>query len=127
MSSLVRYRFKNAVAEDSVAFDGAVIQIGDVKRLIAVKRGLGADGAAELTLFDPASGEEHTDDAKVIPRNSLVLVKRAPVAKFKPLQSAAGGDPLPGASVRPALLCQLLLLMWRLRGLEAGEFADTAR
>lgn len=43
------------------------------------------------------------------------------------LQSAAGGDPLPGAIVRPALLCQLLLLMWRLRGLEAGEFADTAR
>lgn len=43
------------------------------------------------------------------------------------LQSAAGGDPLPGAIVRPALLCQLLLLMWRLRRLEAGEFADTAR
>lgn len=42
-------------------------------------------------------------------------------------QSAAGGDPLPGAIVRPALLCQLLLLMWRLRRLEAGEFADTAR
>lgn len=104
MSSLVRYRFKNAVAEDSVAFDGAVIQIGDVKRLIAVKRGLGADGAAELTLFDPASGEEHADDAKVIPRNSLVLVKRAPVAKFKPLQSAAGGAaaPLPAPAAAAA-------------------------
>lgn len=104
MSSLVRYRFKNAVAEDSVAFDGAVIQIGDVKRLIAVKRGLGADGAAELTLYDPASGEEHSDDAKVLPRNSLVLVKRAPVAKFKPLQSAAGGAaaPLPASAAGAA-------------------------
>lgn len=89
MTSQVRYRFKNAVAEDSVSFDGAVIQIGDVKRLIAVKRGLGAEGAAELTLLDPSSNEEHTDDGKAIPRNTLVLVKRAPAAKFKPLHSAA--------------------------------------
>ena len=91
MSSQVRYRFKNAVAEDSVQFDGAVIQIGDVKRLIATKRGLGPDGAAELTLFDSSTGEEHGDDSRVIPRNTLVLVKRAPAAKFKPLSSAAGG------------------------------------
>lgn len=91
MSSQVRYRFKNAVAEDSVAFDGAVIQIGDVKRLIALKRGLGVEGAAELTLFDSSTGEEHTDDSKVVPRNTLVLVKRAPAARFKPLSSAAGG------------------------------------
>lgn len=91
MSSQVRYRFKNAVAEDSVAFEGAVITIGDVKRLIAAKRGLGPEGAAELTLFDPQSGEEHDDDARVIPRNSLVLVKRAPSARFKPLQSGTGG------------------------------------
>lgn len=101
MSSQVRYRFKNAVAEDSIAFDGAVIQIGDVKRLIAVKRGLGPEGAAELTLFDPASGEEHADEARVIPRNSLVLVKRAPAAKFKPLQSAAGGTVAPPLPVVP--------------------------
>ena len=91
MSSSVRYRFKNAVSEDTVSFDGAVIQIGDVKRLIALKRGLGAEGAAELTLFDPSTNEEYADDSKVIPRNSLVLVKRTPATKFKPLQSAAGG------------------------------------
>lgn len=91
MSSQVRYRFKNAVAEDVVTFDGAVIQIGEVKRLIALKRGLGADGAAELTLFDATSGEEQADESKVIPRNTLVLVKRSPAAKFKPLQSSAGG------------------------------------
>lgn len=94
MSSQVRYRFKNAVAEDVVSFDGAVIQIGDVKRLIALKRGLGAEGAAELTLFDSSTNEEHSDDSKVIPRNTLVLVKRAPANKFKPLQSAAGNAPV---------------------------------
>lgn len=103
MSSQVRYRFKNAVAEDSVAFDGAVIQIGDIKRLIALKRGLGADGAAELTLFDAGTSEEHTDDSKVVPRNTLVLVKRAPATKFKPLSSAAGGAVQhPPASTAPS-------------------------
>lgn len=102
MSSQVRYRFKNAVAEDTVTFDGAVIQIGDVKRLIAIKRGLGAEGAAELTLFDPSTSEEHTDDAKVVPRNTLVLVKRAPAARFKPLSSAAGGAVAPAPATAPA-------------------------
>ena len=102
MSSQVRYRFKNAVAEDTVAFDGAVIQIGDVKRLIAIKRGLGAEGAAELTLFDPSTSEEHTDDAKVVPRNTLVLVTRAPAARFKPLSSAAGGAVAPSPAAAPA-------------------------
>lgn len=103
MSSQVRYRFKNAVAEDTVAFDGAVIQIGDVKRLIAIKRGLGAEGAAELTLFDPSTGEEHADDAKVVPRNTLVLVKRAPAARFKPLSSAAGGVVASAPAAVPAV------------------------
>ena len=96
MSSTVRFRFRNAVAEDSVAFDGSVIQIGDVKRLIAVKRGLGAEGAAELTLFDPSTNEEYADDSKVVPRNTLVLVKRAPVTQFKPLPSAAAPAPAVG-------------------------------
>ena len=102
MSSQVRYRFKNAVAEDTVAFDGAVIQVGDVKRLIALKRGLGAEGAAELTLLDPGTNEEHVDEAKVLPRNTLVLVKRAPAARFKPLSSAAGGAVAPSPAAAPA-------------------------
>lgn len=93
MTSKVFFRFKNAISQDQVLFDGSVIQIGDVKRLIAVKRGLGPEGAAELTLFDPNTNEEYNVDGKVIPRNSLVVVKRAPVTKFKPLQSASAAVP----------------------------------
>ena len=46
---------------------------------------MGPEGAAELTLSDPNTGDEYDDDGKVIPRNTLVLVKRAPATKCPPL------------------------------------------
>lgn len=98
MTSKVSFRFRNAVSTEDVLFDGSVIQIRDVKRLIAVKRGLGEEGAAELTLFDPNTNEEYTDDGKVIPRNSLVIVKRTPVTRFQPLQSTAPAAAAPAAA-----------------------------
>lgn len=82
--------------QDSVSFDGSVIQVGDVKRLIAVKRGLGPEGAQELTLYDSATSEELVDDSKLLPRATLVLVKRAPVTKFKPLSAPAPSVPAQG-------------------------------
>ena len=89
MTSVVYFKFKNSITQEQITFDGSVIQIGDVKRLIALKRGLGAEGAVELTLFDSNTSDEYSDDSKVIPRNSLVLVKRAPATKLQPLQASA--------------------------------------
>jgi len=89
MTSIVFYKFKNSISQESINFDGSIIQIGDVKRLIALKRGLGVEGAAELILSDPNTGDEYLDDTKAIPRNSLVLVKRTPVARLQPLQAGA--------------------------------------
>jgi E3 ubiquitin-protein ligase RBBP6 len=85
MASVIYFKLKNAIQQQLVNFDGSVIQIGDVKRLIATKQGLGPDGALELTLSDPNTGDEYHDDGKVIPRNTLVVVKRTPATKFKPL------------------------------------------
>jgi protein MPE1 len=93
MSGVIYFKLKNAIQQQQVNFDGSVIQIGDVKRLVAQKQGLGPEGAAELTLYDPNTGDEYTDDGKVIPRNTLVLVKRAPATRFKPLVSSAIGAP----------------------------------
>ena len=97
MASVIYFKLKNAIQQHHVNFDGSVIQIGDVKRLVAQKQGLGPDGATELTLFDSNTNEEYADDGKVIPRNTLVLVKRAPAAKFKPLVAGevAAAQPLP--------------------------------
>jgi hypothetical protein len=99
MTSVIYFKLKNAIQQQSVHFDGSVIQIGDVKRLVAQKQGLGVEGAAELTLYDPNTNEEYDDYSKVIPRNTLVVVKRAPAMKFKPLLA---GDPAPGPSAAAA-------------------------
>lgn len=93
MTSVINFRFKNALQQDSVTFDGSVIQVGDIKRLIAVRRGLGVEGAQELTLYDSTTSEELGDDSKLIPRSSLVLVKRAPVTRFKPLTATSTAHP----------------------------------
>lgn len=85
MTSVIYYKLKSAIQQHHINFDGSVIQIGDVKRLVAQKQGLGPDGALELTLFDSNTGDEYVDDNKVIPRNTLVLVKRTPGIKLKPL------------------------------------------
>ena len=85
MASVVYFKLKNAIRQNHINFDGSVIQIGDVKRLVAQKQGLGPEGAAELTLYDSNTGDEYAHDGKVIPRNTLVVVKRAPATKFKPL------------------------------------------
>ncbi|WPT14337.1 E3 ubiquitin ligase PQT3-like [Picochlorum sp. SENEW3] len=89
--SLLYFKLKNAIEQQSVTFDGSVIQIGDVKRLVAEKQGLGPDGYQEITLYDPNTGTEYDDDGKVVPRNTLVEVKRTPAATFAPLGSAAAG------------------------------------
>lgn len=101
MASVIYYKLKNAIQQHHVNFDGSVIQIGDVKRLVAAKQGLGPEGALELTLFDPNTGDEYADDGKVIPRNTMVLVKRAPATKFKPLVAGDGGA-APSAPAGPA-------------------------
>jgi hypothetical protein len=97
MASVIYYKLKNAIQQHQVHFEGSVISIGDVKRLIAQKQGLGPDGALELTLSDPNTHDEYSDEAKVIPRNTLVLVKRAPATKLKPLLGG-GGDSTAAAS-----------------------------
>ena len=39
MGSRVHFKLKNALEKQSVTFDGAVIQVGDIKRLIAEQLG----------------------------------------------------------------------------------------
>lgn len=99
MTSVIYFKLKNAIEQQHVNFDGSVIQIGEVKRLIAAKQGLGPDGATELTFFDSNTGGEYADDTKVIPRNTLLVVKRAPASKFKPLVASSTAAATAAAAV----------------------------
>lgn len=40
MASVIHFKFRNALAEDMVAFEGDHVSLADLKRLIAKKKGL---------------------------------------------------------------------------------------
>ena len=57
MASLVHYKFKSQKDFDTVTFDGMFISVGDLKRQIVDKKGLGRDQACELLLTNAQSNE----------------------------------------------------------------------
>lgn len=103
MSGKVHFKFRSALSYDTVAFDGHFISVGELKRLIADKKGLGKDVSAELVLSEPRTNVEYTDDTQQVPQNTSVLVRRAPVARPRALQAAAAPLLRP-AAVTPAQL-----------------------
>ena len=80
MAASVRFKFRSELNYDTIAFDGAFVSVGELKRLIAEKKRLGADAVAELVLMNLAQ-QDYRDDAEQLPRSSTVLVKRAPAAR----------------------------------------------
>ncbi|KAI8474827.1 MAG: DWNN domain-containing protein, partial [Monoraphidium minutum] len=84
MSGVVHFKFKSSLVKDSVTFDGHYISVGELKRLIATKKGLGAEGGAELELSDWNTRAVYAVDAEQIPRNTSVIVRRVPAAKARP-------------------------------------------
>lgn len=53
MSGVVHFKFKSSNAYDSVGFEGAFVSVGELKVLIADKKGLSKDATSELLLSDP--------------------------------------------------------------------------
>ena len=66
MASTVHYKFKSQKDYDSIEFDGMFISVGDLKRQITDKRGLGRDQAMELQLTNAQTNEEYEDDAVLV-------------------------------------------------------------
>ena len=83
--SQVHFKFKSQVDYDSVAFDGPVVTVGELKALIAERTGMGPASASELVLSDPRTGEEYRGGSALVPNAASVLVRRAP--------QAVGGGP----------------------------------
>ena len=118
MSGVVHFKFKSAISFDSVQFDGAFVTVGELKNLIAEKKGLGREATVELVLSDPRSHAEYNDDAHLLPKSTSVLVRRAPVSKLRALEgstedagvtstsAAAPASERPSAAQRPQQLPQ---------------------
>ena len=83
--SQVHFKFKSQVDYDSVAFDGPVVTVGELRALIAERTGMGPASAGELVLSDPRTGEEYRGGSALVPNAASVLVRRAP--------QAVGGGP----------------------------------
>ena len=77
-SGSIHYKFKSAKAFDTLAFDGSFIAVGELKRLISEKKGLGKDHACELVLTNAQDGSEYDDESALVWKNTSVIVRRVP-------------------------------------------------
>jgi hypothetical protein len=82
---VVRFKFKSSIKVDTVSFEGHYVQIAELKRLIADKRGVPAEA---LEISEPKSKpvRVYADDEQ-LPRNSTVDVRRVHTQQ----QPARGG------------------------------------
>ena len=53
----VYFKFKSAKTSEVINFDGVFMSVGDLKRAIVEKKGLGRDSALELLLSNAQSGQ----------------------------------------------------------------------
>ncbi|XP_062470751.1 E3 ubiquitin-protein ligase RBBP6-like isoform X1 [Pezoporus occidentalis] len=79
--SCVHYKFSSKLNYDTVTFDGLHISLCDLKRQIMGREKLKA-ADCDLQITNAQTKEEYTEDA-LIPKNSLVIVKRIPAGGVK--------------------------------------------
>ncbi|KAG2438346.1 hypothetical protein HYH02_010802 [Chlamydomonas schloesseri] len=102
MASSIRFKFRAELSYSNLPFDGHYITVGELKRLIAEKKGLGVDAANELQLTDATSKRDYDNDAEQVMKNSAVIVRRvAGAAKPKTILSSST-VPAPAAPAAPA-------------------------
>lgn len=89
-SGAVRYKFKSANAFDTLTFDGSFIAVGELRRAISEKKGLGRDLACELVLANAQDGTEYGDDSALVWKNTSVIVKRVPAMRQAAVGTAQG-------------------------------------
>ncbi len=91
-SGSIHYKFKSAKAFDTLAFDGSFIAVGELKRLISEKKGLGKDHACELVLTNAQDGSEYDDESALVWKNTSVIVRRVPSMKQAAVGTAHGSE-----------------------------------
>ncbi|XP_030359043.1 E3 ubiquitin-protein ligase RBBP6-like [Strigops habroptila] len=79
--SCIHYKFSSKLSYDTVTFNGLHISLCDLKCRIMFREKLKAANC-DLQITNAQTKEEYTKDA-LIPRNSLVVVKRIPVGGVK--------------------------------------------
>ncbi|AMD20846.1 HDR104Cp [Eremothecium sinecaudum] len=78
MSSTIFYKFQSQKDTSRIQFDGTGITVFDLKRDIIQDNKLGDGTDFQIRLYNPDTMEEYDDDFVVVPRSSLVVVRRSP-------------------------------------------------
>ncbi|KAM8987792.1 E3 ubiquitin-protein ligase RBBP6-like isoform 1-T3 [Ara ararauna] len=98
--SCIHYKFFSKLDYDTVTFSGFDISLCDLKCKIMRKEKLKAANC-DLQISNAQTKEEYTEDA-LIPKNSLVVVKRIPAGGVKATNKTAVPAPqsrkIPGAA-----------------------------
>lgn len=74
----VHFKFRSAVNFDSIDVDGNGITLGNLKDKIVHQKNLGRSTNFDLVITNAESGEEYSDDAFLVPKNTSVIIKRVP-------------------------------------------------
>lgn len=102
MTSTIRFKFRAELNFSNLSFDGHYITVGELKRLIAEKKGLGIDAISELQLTDATAKRDLDNDSEQVMKNSAVLVKRVTgAARPKTIVSSAAMATAAAAAVPP--------------------------
>ncbi|XP_074665938.1 E3 ubiquitin-protein ligase RBBP6-like [Strix aluco] len=78
----VHYKLSSQLCYDTVTFSGLHISLGNLKRQIMGRQKLKA-ATCNLQISNTQTREEYTDDNALIPKNSSVIVRRAPLRGVK--------------------------------------------
>ncbi|EFJ37660.1 hypothetical protein SELMODRAFT_74793 [Selaginella moellendorffii] len=94
----VHFKFRSAVAYDSISLDDLHISVRNLKQRIVEHKNLASNRTIDfdLVITDSQTGEEYRDENSLVPRNTSVIIKRVPAVRSKQVLQAF--DPLASES-----------------------------
>ncbi|KAL2642125.1 hypothetical protein R1flu_009712 [Riccia fluitans] len=81
----LHFKFRSAVEYDSVNIDGHFISVAALKEKIIEAKNLGKGTDFDLLITNAQTGEEYSDDAFLVPKNTSVIIKRVAATRAKPV------------------------------------------
>ncbi|KAJ2785102.1 Retinoblastoma-binding protein [Coemansia interrupta] len=89
--SQVQYKFRSAKDYSSITFDGLSISVGDLKQEIMREQKLEPE-EFDLVITNEQTGEDYKDTMALIPKNTMILVRRIPYTGPKMSRMVAVGN-----------------------------------
>ncbi|MCO5564211.1 hypothetical protein L7F22_017869 [Adiantum nelumboides] len=79
----VHFKFRSAVAFDSIHVEGSGITVANLKNKIVEQKNLGRSRNFDLVITNAEFGEEYMEDTFLVPKNTSVIIKRVPARRAR--------------------------------------------